>query len=300
MRRGIDLVVVVGLAVAGCDASDPPDQPDGGTGSGDAPAGDADPCAPPALEAPWLDTQLRSSITALTATPRATFEQRDATRAYLMRELAAFGWTVSLQSYAGGANVVADVPATSGAAPRIVVGAHFDTVDGSPGASDNATGVAVVLAVGRYLQAAPCRGRPVSLVLFDQEELGLFGSRSYAQSLVAADVRAVHTIDQVGWDADGDRRFELELPTPDLETAWRSAATALAIELSTTSTGGTDHESFRDEGLPAVGLSEEYVAGDTSPHRHATTDTAATVDFAYLALAAKLTARVVLDDVAAR
>ena len=43
---------------------------------------------------------------------------------------------------------------------------------------------------------------------------------------------------------------------------------------------------------------EEYVGGDTSPHRHLTTDTPETVDTHYVVLAAKLTAQVNIDEVA--
>lgn len=283
-------------ALVGCDGT-ASDLPDARTVDAalDAPPG----CSRPALDAPWLDPLLADAITTLAATPRATTMQRDTARAYLAGVLEAQGHTVTFHEYAGGANVVAEVPATlQPAGKRVVVGAHFDTVDGSPGANDNASGVAVVLALGRYLQDTPCRTAPVSLVMFDQEELGLFGSRSYARSLVAADIRAVHTIDQVSWDSDGDRVYELELPTPALETEWRAAATALGVTLSRTTTSGTDHASFRDEGIAAVGLTEEYVGGDTSPHNHAPTDDASTVDADYLALAAQLTAQVVLTQVA--
>jgi Zn-dependent M28 family amino/carboxypeptidase len=67
-----------------------------------------------------------------------------------------------------------------------------------------------------------------------------------------------------------------------------------------TPTGGTDHDSFRARGFPAVGLTEEYVGGDTSPLRHRAEDTAASVApyLEYLALAAKLTAQVVMEEAA--
>jgi hypothetical protein len=40
-----------------------------------------------------------------------------------------------------------------------------------------------------------------------------------------------------------------------------------------TQTAGTDHASFRARGLPAAGLTEECVGGDTSPLRHTPGDT---------------------------
>jgi Zn-dependent M28 family amino/carboxypeptidase len=85
-----------------------------------------------------------------------------------------------------------------------------------------------------------------------------------------------------------------------LEGEWRAAASELGVTLATTTSGGTDHQAFREAGFPAVGLTEEYVGGDSSPHIHAATDTATTVEpyLDYLALAAQLTTLVVLEEVA--
>jgi Zn-dependent M28 family amino/carboxypeptidase len=61
----------------------------------------------------------------------------------------------------------------------IVIGAHYDTVPGTPGADDNATGVAVLLELARVLALQPLK-YPVQLVAFDMEEAGCWGSRHYA------------------------------------------------------------------------------------------------------------------------
>jgi Zn-dependent M28 family amino/carboxypeptidase len=239
-------------------------------------------------------------IAQLAAAPRFTSQQRDAARTFLASQLTAMGWSAEMQTYPGGINVHATIPPTQPSQQMVIVGAHFDTIDGSPGANDNASGVAVVLALARYLRDVPSRTTAVTVALFDQEEEGLFGSRAFAQMLDPAMVRAVHTIDQVAWDADGDRRFELELPTPQLEAEWLAAAAVVGASLRSTSTSGTDHESFRDRGFAAAGLTEEYVGGDTSPFRHTAADTPANLEpyLDYAALAAMLTAQVVMGEVA--
>ncbi len=295
MNRRV-IAAVLGLAVPGCgDPADPSGTPDGG------PAGDAAPgCVEPALDGAWLPPLLTGAVSSLAAAPRATTTQRSAARAYLSAQLAADGWTPTEHVFSGGINILATIPATVPASAEglpVIVGAHFDTVAGSPGANDNASGTAVVLAVARALADTPCRARAVTVILFDQEEVGLFGSSAYAQTRAPAQVHSVHTIDQVSWDGDGDRVFELELPTPALEAVWRAAASTIGVSVTTTTTEGTDHEPFRDRGFAAVGLTEEYVGGDTSPHRHLASDTPATVDATYLTLAAQLTLRVVLDTV---
>jgi hypothetical protein len=293
-RLGIPMLFVV----AGCSpspatpATEMP--PDAGI---DAPP----PCVAPDLEAAWLRSLVSRAVGDLASTPRGLPGERERARAYLEGELRAMGWEPKRHTYETGENVHATIPATASTpGALVVVGAHFDSVPNSPGANDNASGVAVVLAVAEALKQTSCRAAPVSIVFFDEEELGLFGSTAFAQTLSDVDVRAVHTIDQVAWDANGDRRFELELPTKTLEEEWKTAAALLGATLSVTKTDGSDHQPFRALGIPAVGLTEGYVSRDSSPYRHTIQDTAASIEphLDYLVLATKLTARVVLDEIA--
>lgn len=252
-------------------------------------------CTRPALDAPWVQPLLIDTIEKLTTMPRAEDWQRGGARSKLAYALGIMGMRPQRQTYATGVNLYATFPATHGAGPQIVIGAHLDSAAGSPGANDNASGVAVVFTLARYLAALPCRSSPVTIVFFEQEEAG---ARAFAQLLAPGSVRAVHTIDQVAWDADGDRVLELELPTPELAADWQSAAAALDVPVAITRTTRAAHRAFRDAGFPAVGLSEEYAGGDTSPHRGRSTDTAASVRpyIPYLMRAAQLTARVVADE----
>lgn len=66
--------------------------------------------------------------------------------------------------------------------PPILIGAHYDAVPGSPGADDNATGVAVLLELARIL-SEETTNFPIRLVAFDLEEYGLLGSKTYANYL---------------------------------------------------------------------------------------------------------------------
>jgi len=242
---------------------------------------------------------METDLAALASMPRETVPQRQVARQYLLGQLTGLGaWSVTTQDYPGGSNVVATLPPPASGPGEILVGAHFDTVAGSPGANDNGSGTVVVLALAHYLTGVPCRSAPVTVVLFDQEEPGLFGSRAFAAQRSPATVRAVHTIDQVAWDSDGDHRFEIESPTPALAAEYRAAAQIVGVPVTVTSTMGTDHESFRDAGFAAVGLTEEYTSGDTSPFRHLPGDTVATVNAPYLTLAARLAIQVVVQEAA--
>jgi len=81
-------------------------------------------------------------------------------------------------------NVCAELPGTDAAAPLVVVGAHYDSVRGSPGANDNGTGVAVLLEVARALKGRSFP-RTVRFVAFANEEPPFFKTQ-HMGSLVHA------------------------------------------------------------------------------------------------------------------
>lgn len=66
-------------------------------------------------------------------------------------------------------NVIADPPGFEADEPHAVIGAHLDTVPQSPGAEDNASGVAVTLELARMLREQPA-ALPVRIILFGAEE----------------------------------------------------------------------------------------------------------------------------------
>lgn len=78
-------------------------------------------------------------------------------------------------------NLILNLPGETTRSP-ILIGAHYDSVPGTPGADDNASGVAVLLELARAFAANSAR-HPLRLVAFDMEEYGLLGSRAYAEQL---------------------------------------------------------------------------------------------------------------------
>ncbi len=61
----------------------------------------------------------------------------------------------------------------------MLIGAHYDTVPGSPGADDNASALAVLLEAADALRTVAPE-RPIQFVAFSHEEQGLLGSTAYA------------------------------------------------------------------------------------------------------------------------
>lgn len=75
-------------------------------------------------------------------------------------------------------NIIVEIKGRTLPAEVVVVGAHFDAVPGSPGADDNASGVAGLMELARVLKGAELE-RTVRLVFFTFEEVGLVGSAEY-------------------------------------------------------------------------------------------------------------------------
>jgi hypothetical protein len=195
----------------------------------------------------------------------------------------------------------------SGAGP-IVVGAHYDTVPGSPGADDNASAVAVLIELQKML--APER-LPVAFVAFVNEEMpysftpecGAFQWARRAKEL-GEPVRAMFSLEMLGYfrDEPGSQRYPwpLSLIYPDranfIAFVGDLGARALvrdAIRLFRKGAGfpsegvaapaalpgitASDHWSFRLHGFPAIMITD--TAYNRNPNYHRASDTPDTLDY---------------------
>ena len=80
-------------------------------------------------------------------------------------------------------NLIGEIPGTDLKDEIVMIGAHFDTWHASPNASDNTSGVAVVLEAARILTAVGARPRrTIRVALWSGEEQGLHGSREYVNT----------------------------------------------------------------------------------------------------------------------
>lgn len=198
----------------------------------------------------------------------------------------------STEQVVRGANILARFPGAIGEA-LVLIGAHYDGVgddtDGTrfPGASDNATGVAVVLEVARILARV---GRPDGLQLafafFDAEELGARGSRSLARMLArSAPVRPGCLVQVINVDTVARLRDAVWVeggPGADpLLAALDRAGRALDIPLQLGPVA-SDNRAFAAAGFPAVGIA---TGGDRS---HLPSDVPGVVEPEALLTAARL------------
>jgi hypothetical protein len=102
-----------------------------------------------------------------------TYVRRDATFTTRERngELRISGATVE--------NVIGVLPGRDRRLPAVALMAHYDSVANSPGAADDATGVAAALEIARAIKAGGTPARDVMLIITDGEEVGLHGARAF-------------------------------------------------------------------------------------------------------------------------
>lgn len=98
---------------------------------------------------------------------------------------------------------------------KIIIGAHYDSVPRSPGADDNASAVAGMLAAAKALSQA---GKPpIAFVAFNQEEDGLLGSRDFVENYLLPQehrIELVHILEMIGYcnHAKGSQKVPPGLP----------------------------------------------------------------------------------------
>lgn len=82
--------------------------------------------------------------------------------------------------------------------PKLVIGAHYDAFPGSSGANDNASGMAILLALAQELSRTGC-DKAVELVFFDAEETGRAGSIAYLAGCAENEVAGMINLDVCGY-----------------------------------------------------------------------------------------------------
>ena len=165
------------------------------------------------------------------------------------------------QQMVRGRNIIAHLPGVT--QPSVLVGGHYDSVPGSPGANDNASGTAVVLEMARR-SAETAIARQVWFVAFDGEEDGLHGSRAFVQTAdkqLISGLKAMLNFDMVGVN---DRLGVGG--TPELTALAKDADTTISNLGSSSS--GSDHASFAAADVPVL-----FFYRGQEPNYHTPNDT---------------------------
>lgn len=113
------------------------------------------------------------------------------------------GYETMLMEYETGINVVGRRAGATLPDEHVVVAAHYDHIPGCQGADDNATGVAGTLEVARVLAEAEF-DRSIVVACWDQEEVGLIGSRVFVMDATARGdtIAAYFNFEMIGFTSD--------------------------------------------------------------------------------------------------
>ena len=206
-----------------------------------------------------------------------------------------------------GVNLILRLPGQRPELAPVLVAAHYDGPLGSPGADDNASGVAALLELARRWAQTPPK-RPVWLVAFDQEEWGMVGSAALARELKSSGQRLhlMLSLEMLGYTAE-----EQNYPLEAMKALYGSRGDFIALVANTGAAALlpglsrgmgahvktkvlpvpfkgrqlpdvrlSDHSPFWDEGYNAVMVTDTSFM--RNPHYHRPSDTIETLDLAFL------------------
>lgn len=262
--------------------------------------------------------RLRADVESLSSAPRRSADRRREVRDTLAERLAGLDRPAEERAFTrsgvAGVNLVAPPPGGG----TVWVGAHYDTVADSPGADDDASGVAALLELARVLGP----DAPVGFVLFDAEEpfratVGregrnyAFGSQAFVDGLGAGDASVAFVLESLGRacddcqqlppgvpralvDVDGRAVYWVvdhpsALPWADLAATAGAAAPGHPVHTVGIADRGddlpqarfSDHAPFWDAGIPATMVTDTAMLRNADYHRPS--DTADRIDPAFLA-----------------
>ena len=206
-----------------------------------------------------------------------------------------------------GVNLILRLPGQRPELAPVLVAAHYDGPLGSPGADDNASGVAALLELARRWAQNPPK-RPVWLVAFDQEEWGMVGSAALARELKSSGQRLhlMLSLEMLGYTAE-----EQNYPLEAMKALYGSRGDFIALVANTGAAALlpglsrgmgahvktkvlpvpfkgrqlpdvrlSDHSPFWDEGYNAVMVTDTSFM--RNPHYHQPSDTIETLDLPFL------------------
>jgi hypothetical protein len=243
------------------------------------------------------------------------YDKIEDTKRYIVSCLKTFGYIPTLQNYdyegKTFSNIIVSIPGVKYPDETVIIGAHYDTVYGTPGADDNASAVAVLLEVCRALKSIS-PGRTLKLIFFFLEEPPVFrtehmGSYVYAKEAKARNenIKAMICLEMVGYYSDKKDGQTFPLPlmsmmfstTPNfiavvgnlksrnlVDKVKNSLLKVSPIPVETLTSVSfvpgvdlSDHRSFWEMGYPAVMITD--TAFYRNPNYHTENDTIDTLDF---------------------
>lgn len=267
-----------------------------------------------------LQERLHPHVAAIAASERNVWtpDRLEAAAQHIEASLRESGYTVRSEAVTSGEarvrNVLVDLQGSARVGEIVIVGAHYDSVRGAPGANDNGSGVAAVLELARALRDWKPE-RTWRFAFFVNEEPPFFasggmGSQVHARAARARSERivAMYSIETIGWYSDqaGSQHypFPFSLFYPDrgnflafvanlrsrallhktiaaFRTHAQFPSEGVAAPSFIPGIDWSDHGSFWEQGYPALMVTD--TAPYRYPHYHTARDTPDKVDYGRLA-----------------
>ena len=212
--------------------------------------------------------------------------QHDPAQTFIFNSLAADGLSPYLDSFVFGgstyANVVGVLPGATHPNDIYIVGAHYDSA-GTPGADDDASGVAGMLEAARVLSQTRFEDT-IIFIGFDREEQGLIGSNAFAFAHRNDNILGMLSLDMIGWQdpAHPQSAFIYGGTAPGsalFDAALQNAFTNYGGGLTATLMGpnaNSDNYSFERYGKPGALMIENY---GSNPCYHRACDSIDTLNY---------------------
>jgi Zn-dependent M28 family amino/carboxypeptidase len=231
--------------------------------------------------------------------------------------LTGLGYKVESYDFGGGVDVIGTLAGTTRPDEIVIVSAHYDTIPGSNGADDNASGVAAALETARLL-ANEKHARTLQVACWDQEEPSIYGSYVYAkrEKEKNTDIKVAYVYDEIGTSDDRPNSqrfpsgFEMVYPAEAqklmanqyranfvllifdqqarnwavaiADQAEKEGLPSLQLEVNlnekvVSNLKGSDHASFWGKGYPAIEIND--TSEYRNPYKHTSLDTIETLNY---------------------
>ena len=200
---------------------------------------------------------------------------------FIYERFQSYGLNTRYQTYRPtGVNVIAHKTGTKYPNQQFIICAHYDDMPSgplAPGADDNGSGTCAVLEAARLLSPYNF-DYTLIFVAFDEEEIGLYGSKAYADTALTNgdSIIAVLNLDMIAWDSNNDNKNDIHTNTNSYSFANEFMSVMnvyqplLDPSMISSIGGGSDHQSFWNKGYKAI-LSIESMS-DFNSYYHTIND----------------------------
>lgn len=226
------------------------------------------------------------------------------TRHYIINEMTEHQIPLIEQTFnhlgSEGVNIIGSLVAESATQEVYIIDGHYDTVSSTPGADDNASGTAGMLEAMRVLSQYNSK-KNIKFIAFDKEELGLIGSRYYANNISPNEqIKGLINFEMIGYTCREQPEC-VNFPNADtsiynIKSSFAETLSQTFIKIGSTHVPGlkittvtddgdsnfrrSDHAPFWDLGVDALFLTDG--ANFRTPHYHQVTDRLATLDTEFM------------------